>query len=192
MTLTATNITLGAGRVWLVPYSAGSLVSLPAATLARNSDWSATVPGWIDLGFTKSATFKYSEERKIVEAQQTTLGVRAFVTKQECELEVELLETTLSNLKYILGHGSLSTSGSTQVLALSANPAIAEYTLGLEFMAPAADVTYAGHLRLSRCVGMPDFEKSPSNEDEDVYKGNWKALDHASGGEFARWQYRYA
>ena len=121
MTLTATNITLGAGRVYLVPYDSAALEDLPSALNARNAAWGGD---WIDLGYTKSATFKYSEERKIVEAQQTTLGVRAFTTKQECELEVELLETTLSNLKYILGHGSLSTSGSTQVLTLSANPSI--------------------------------------------------------------------
>lgn len=189
MTLTATNVALGAGRVWIAPYSSGSLEALPAITVARGGAWAGN---WIELGYTKSATFKYSDERKVVEAQQTTLGVRAFMTKQECELEVELLETTLTNLKYILGFGSLSTSGSSQILTLSANPAITEYTLGLEFMAPATDITYAGHVRMSRCIGMPDFELSPSNEDENVYKGNWSALDHGNGGEFARWQYRVA
>ena len=189
MALTGTNVALGAGRVYIAPYSSGSLEALPTVTNARGTAWGGN---WIELGHTKSAMLKYSDERKIVKSQQSTLGLRAFVVNQECQLEVELLETTLTNLKYILGFGSLSTSGSSQVLTLSANPAISEYTLGLEFMAPASDVTYAGHVRLSRCIGTPDFEFSPSIEDENVYKGTWAALDHATGGEFARWQYRYA
>lgn len=189
MTLTNTNVALGAGRVYIAPYSSSSLEGLPAITVARGGAW---LGNWVEIGLTKSITFKYSDEKKIVKAQQSTLGVRAFVTMQECQLEVELLETTLTNLKYLLGYGSLSTSGSSQVMTLSANPAITEYTLGIEFMAPASDVTYAGHLRMSRCIGLPDFELSPDIEEENVYKAAWTALDHDNGGEFARWQYRIA
>jgi hypothetical protein len=171
------NIALGYGRLYIAPYVSSSVEALPADTTAKDSAWAGN---WVEVGFTSGITLSLSDERTYVAVDQSTLEERAYVTSQSVELQATLMEVTLANLKYILGYGTLSTSGSTEVLGVATNPILAEYTLGFELQAPNAD-TAPRRARIARCVGMPQVEMSASREEATQFQANWKAMSPPAG-----------
>lgn len=168
------NIVLGAGTVWLHA-TIGS--ALPADTVAKGGAWGGS---WVDLGYTGGVSASISDERHHVEVDQSTMEVRSFITKQAASVSVTLKEATLANLKYALGHGSLSTTGSTAVLTLGDNASLSEYSIGVEGQSPNASAAFR-RVQLYRCVGEPDVELAFSREEEQMYTATFKALLHTSG-----------
>lgn len=171
------NIALGYGRLYIAAYDSASVEALPADTTAKDGAWGGN---WVELGFTEGISLSISDERTFVPTDQSTFEERAYVTSQSAELSATLLEVTMSNLKYILGYGTLSTSGSTDVLGVGTEPTLTEYTLGVELQAPNADVA-PRRVRIARCVGMPDVEIQASREEATKFAATWKALQPPSG-----------
>jgi hypothetical protein len=171
------NIALGYGRLYVAAYNASSVEALPADTTAKDGAWGGN---WVEVGFTSGISLSLSDERTFVPVDQSTLEERGYVTSQSVELQATLMEVTLANLKYILGYGTLSTSGSTAVLGVATNPAMSEYTIGIEMQSPNDEVA-PRRVRVARCVGMPQVEMSASREEATQFQANWKALSPPSG-----------
>jgi hypothetical protein len=121
-----------------------------------------------------------SAERHNVEVDQSTVEVRSFITKQGAKIEATLKEATLANLKYALGWGTLSTTGSTEVLTLGDNPATTEYSVGLEGQSPNTDAAFR-RVQIYRCVPEPDIEMVMSRSEETLWKMSFKLLKYESG-----------
>lgn len=177
MATSSANIALGYGRLYVAAYDSASVEALPADTTAKDGSWGGN---WVEVGFTSGITLKLSDERTHVGVDQSTVEVRSYVVSQSVELEATLMETTMANLKYLLGYGTLSTSGSTDVLEVATNPVLTEYTLGFELQAPN-DETAPRRVQIPRVVGMPDVELAASREEATSYGATWRALDPPSG-----------
>lgn len=171
------NIALGYGRLYIAAYDSASVEALPADTTAKDGSWGGN---WVEVGFTEGITLSLSDERTYVAVDQSTFEERAYVSSQSAELSATLVETTLANLKYILGYGTLSTSGSTDVLGGATEPTVTEYTLGFELQSPNDEVA-PRRVRLARVVGMPDVEFVASREEATKFAASWKALQPPSG-----------
>jgi hypothetical protein len=168
------NIVLGAGSILVSTTVADTM---PADTVAKGGTWGSN---WVNLGYTGGVTAKITAEHKEIEVDQSTIGVRAYATKQEVELEVMVKEATLANLKYALGWGTLSTTGSTQVLTVGDNPTVTEYSVGLEGQSPNANAEFR-RVQVYRAIPQPDVEMVMSREEETIWKMTWRALLHTSG-----------
>lgn len=170
----ANNIVLGYGKVYL---STTLAEALPADTVAKGGSWGGT---WVDLGYTRGVQSGINYEQRDVEVDQSTMDVRSYITKQEVMIETTLVEATLQNLKYALGWGTLSTSGSTAVLQLADNPTSTEVSIGLEGQSPNAAAEFR-RVQIYRCVPQSDIELIMSREEETLWKAKFKALLYTSG-----------
>lgn len=173
------RIALGYGKAYIAAYSSGSVESLPADTTARDGSWGGN---WVDLGYTGGIQYAVSNEFRHVEVDQSTIEVMSRVTKQDVTIELTLKETSVENLKYALGFGTLSTSGSSGVLAVAHNPTLTEYTLGIEGPSPDEDVTAAQRIQFYRVVPVSEPEQVFSKDEETVVVVKFKALGHGSSG----------
>ena len=173
----ADRIALGYGKAYIAAYSSGSVEALPADTTARDGSWGGT---WVDLGFTGGVQYNVSNEHRHVEVDQSTIEVMSRVTKQEVEIELTLKQASVENIKYALGFGTLSTSGSSGVLTVGNNPTLSEYTLGLEGPSPDEDPTAAQRIIFYRVVPISEPEQVFSKEEETVVVVKFKALLHSS------------
>lgn len=171
---TSDNIVLGAGEILLSTTLADSL---PADTTAKGGSWGGS---WVNLGYTGGVTSQISAERHNVEVDQSTVEVRSFITKQEVKIEAMLKEATLTNLKYALGWGTLSTTGSTQVLQLGDNPATTEYSVGLEGQSPNTSAAFR-RVQIYRAVPEADVEMVMSRGEESIWKMTFKVLLYEAG-----------
>lgn len=173
MAVNANSIPLGYGRAYIAAYNSASVEALPADTTARDGSWGGN---WVELGYTGGVQYSMSNEHRHVEVDQSTIEVRSFVTKQDLTVELTLKETTVENLKYALGFGTLSTSGSSGVLTIANNPTLTEYTLGIEGPSPSATVSAAQRIRLNRVVPVSEPEQVFSREEETMVVVRFKAL----------------
>lgn len=173
----ADRIALGYGRAYIAAYNSSSVEALPADTVARDGSWGGT---WADLGYTAGIQYSVSNEHRFVDVDQSTMDVLARVTKQEVTIELTLKQASVENIKYALGFGTLSTSGSSGVLSVGHNPTLTEYTLGLEGPSPDEDVTAAQRIVFYRVVPTSEPEQVFSREEETVVAVRFKALLHSS------------
>lgn len=187
MAVSANNIALGYGRAYIAAYNSASVEALPADTVARDGSWGGN---WVELGYTGGIQYSPSNEYRHVEVDQSTVEVRSFVTKQELEIELTLKETTVENMKYALGFGTLSTSGSSGVLTVANNPTLTEYTLGLEGPSPSATVSAAQRIRINRVVPISEPEQVFSREEETLVVVKFKALLDGTSSFYQIRQYR--
>lgn len=177
MSLDADRIALGYGRAYIAPYVAGSVEALPADTVARDGAWGGN---WTGLGYTGGIQYNVSNEHRHVEVDQSTIEVMSRVTKQDVNIELTLKQASVENLKYALGFGTLSTSGSSGVLTIGHNPLLSEYTLGLEGPSPDEDPTAAQRIVFYRVVPTSEPEQVFSREEETMVVVRFKALLHSS------------
>lgn len=173
MAVNANSIPLGYGRAYIAAYNSASVEALPADTVARDGSWGGN---WVELGYTGGVQYSMSNEHRHVEVDQSTIEVRSFVTKQDLMAEITIKETTVENLKYALGFGTLSTSGSSGVLTIAHNPTLTEYTLGIEGPSAASSATAAQRIRLNRVVPVSEPEVVFSREEETVVVVRFKVL----------------
>lgn len=183
----ANNIALGYGRAYIAAYNSSSVEALPADTVARDGSWGGN---WVELGYTGGIQYTPSNEHRHVDVDQSTIEVRSFVTKQDLEIELTLKETTVENMKYALGFGTLSTSGSSGVLTVTNNPTLTEYTLGLEGPSPSATVSAAQRIRINRVVPVSEPEVVFSREEEIMVVVRFKALLDSTSSIYQVRQYR--
>jgi hypothetical protein len=183
----ADKIAIGYGRAYIAAYSSGSPASLPADTVARDGSWGGS---WVDLGYTAGIQYNVSNEHRHVEVDQSTIEVMSRVTKQDVTIELTLKETTVDNLKYALGFGTLATSGSSGVLSVGNNPTLSEYSLGLEGPSPDEDPTAAQRIVFYRVVPTSEPELMFSREEETVVAVRFKALLHGGSSIYQVRQYR--
>lgn len=168
------NIVLGAGNLWI---NATTGAALPADTVAKGGSFGGT---WVDLGYTDGIQSNISIEVKDVEVDQSTMDVRSYITKQEVMIEAKLAEATLANLKYALGFGTLSTSGSTAVLQMGDNPALTEYSIAAEGQSPNLNAAFR-RVNLYRVRPQADVEIVASRTDQTLWAVRFKALLYTSG-----------
>jgi hypothetical protein len=173
----ADRIAIGYGKAYIAAYNSSSVEALPSDSTARDGSWAGN---WIDLGYTGGIQYSVSNEHRHVEVDQSTIEVMSRVTKQDVTIELTLKETTVDNLKYALGFGTLSTSGSSGVLSVGHNPTLSEYTLGLEGPSPDEDPTAAQRILFYRVVPTSEPEQVFSREEETVVVVRFKALLHSS------------
>lgn len=166
---------IGAGNL-LIASSVGQ--ALPADTVAAGQFGSWT--SWTHLGYTQGVQANIGAEFKEVEVDQSTMSVRRYLTKQSVTVEATLAEATLANLKYALGYGTLSTSGSTAVLQLGDNPALTEYSLAMEGQSPNANAAFR-RAQLYRVTPTSDIELVMSREDQTLWKVKFEALLYTAG-----------
>lgn len=174
----ADRIVLGYGKAYIAAYNASSLEALPADTVARDGSWAGN---WVDLGYTGGIQYAISNEHRHVEVDQSTIEVMSRVTKQDVTVELTLKQASVENIKYALGFGTLSTSGSSGVLTVGNNPTLSEYTLGIEGPSPDEDPTAAQRIHFFRLVPVSEPEQVFSREEETVVVVKFKALKHSTG-----------
>lgn len=178
--MSASQIAQGFGRAYIAPYNASSLEALPADTVARNTAWGGN---WVDLGMTGGVQAGISNEFNHVMVDQSTNAVRSFVTEQESVVEIVLKNVTVEHLRYALGFGTLSTSGSSGVLQIRHNPTLTEYTIGIEGPSPTNDPANAQRIQLPRVVPISEPEIVFSREEETMVTVQFKALTHGADGD---------
>lgn len=166
---------IGAGNLLIATSVAQAL---PADTVAKDTFGSWT--SWTHLGYTQGVQANIGAEFKEIEVDQSTVAVRRYLTKQTVEIEATLAEATLANLKYALGYGTLSTSGSTAVLQLGDNPSLTEYSLAMEGQSPNAAAAFR-RAQIYRCTPTSDIELVMSREDQTLWKVKFSALLHTAG-----------
>jgi hypothetical protein len=183
----ANQIALGYGRAYIAAFDPDSVEALPADTVARDGDWGGN---WAGLGYTGGVQHQMSNEHRHVEVDQSTIEIRSFVTKQEATIELSLKQVSVENVKYALGFGTLSTSGSSGVLVVNDNPVLTEYTLGIE--GPSADDAPGAAWRIlfPRMVPVSEPEIAFSREEETIVVAQFKALRGPSGKIVESRQYR--
>jgi hypothetical protein len=188
MAINTDRIALGYGNAYIAAYSSGSPVALPSDDTARDGTWSS----WTSLGATTADGVKYSSSNEFrhVDVGQSTVDVFSRVTKQNVEIELTLKETSVENLKYAMGFGTLSTSGSSGVLTVTHNPGLTEYSIGLEGPSPDSDVTAAQRIQFYRCVPISEPEQVFNRDEETVVVVKFKALLHGSSSVYQIRQYR--
>lgn len=174
----ADRIALGYGKAYIAAYSSGSVEALPSDSTARDGAWGGA---WVDLGFTGGVQYALANEHRHVEVDQSTIEVMSRVTKQDVTVELTLKQASVENIKYALGFGTLSTSGSSGVLAFGHNPTLTEYTLGIEGPSADDDPTKAQRIQLYRVVPTSEPELMFSREEETVVAVRFKALLHGDG-----------
>lgn len=177
MPFDADRIALGYGRAYIAPYVSSSVEALPADNVARDGSWGGN---WVGLGYTGGIQYTVSNEHKHVEVDQSTIEVRSFVTKQDVSIELTLKEASVENIKYALGFGTLSTSGSSGVLTITNNPTKTEYTLGIEGPSPDDSATAAQRIIFYRVVPVSEPEQVFSRDEETIVVVQFKALLHSS------------
>lgn len=177
MSLDADRIALGYGRAYIAPYVSGAVEALPADNVARDGSWGGN---WVGLGYTGGIQYTVSNEHRHVEVDQSTIEVKSFVTKQDVNIELSLKQASVENIKYALGFGTLSTSGSSGVLTIGHNPTLTEYTLGIEGPSPDEDPTAAQRIVFYRVVPVSEPEQVFSREEETMVVVQFKALLHSS------------
>lgn len=173
----ADRIALGYGRAYIAAYNSSSVEALPSDSTARDGLWGG---GWVDLGYTAGVQYSVSNELRHVEVDQSTVEVMSRVVKQEVEVEITLKQASVENIKYALGFGTLSTSGSSGVLQVSHNPSLTEYTLGIEGPSPDEDPTAAQRIQFYRVVPTSEPEQVFSREEETDVVVRFRALLHSS------------
>ena len=173
----ADRIALGYGKAYIAPYDSADVEALPSDETARDGSWGGA---WVDLGYTGGIQYSISNEHRFVDVDQSTVDVMARVSKQEVTIELTLKQASVENIKYALGFGTLSTSGSSGVLAIAHNPTLSEYTLGLEGPSPDEDPTAAQRIQFHRVVPISEPEQVFSREEETVVVVRFKALLHSS------------
>ena len=187
MAINKDRIAFGYGRAYIAAYSSGSNEALPADTVARDGSWGGN---WVDLGATGGITWKSSQEHRHVEIDQSTIEVKSGVTKQDFQFEITFKETSVENLKYVLGFGTLSTSGSSGVLEIIHNPVLTEYTVGIEGPSVDDSPTAAQRIKIYRCVPISEPELTFSREEESTVTVMFKALLHGTDNIVQIRQYR--
>ena len=187
MTASTDRIALGYGNAYIAAYSSGSPASLPADTTARDGSWGGT---WVSLGYTGGVQYATSTELRHVDVDQSTIEVMSRVTKQEVTIELTLKQSSVENLRYALGFGTLATSGSSGVLSVNNNAAITEYTLGIEGPSPDDNPTSAQRIIFYRVVPTSEPEQVFSKDEETVCVVRFKALLHGTGSIYQVRQYR--
>lgn len=173
----ADRIALGYGRAYIAAYNSSSVEALPSDSTARDGSWGGT---WVDLGYTSGVQYNVANEHRHVEVDQSTIEVMSRVVKQDVTIELTLKQASVENLKYALGFGTLSTSGSSGVLSVGNNPTLTEYTLGLEGPSPDEDPTAAQRIVFYRVVPTSEPEQVFTREEETVVAVRFKALLHSS------------
>lgn len=169
-----TNLVHGPGTVYINTTVAAAL---PADTTAKGGSWGGT---WVELGYTGGVSLAISDERTHIEVDQSTADVKSFVTKQEASVTVSMKEATMANLKYALGLGTLSTTGSTEVLQVGDNPILTEYSIGIEGQSPNTSAAFR-RAQIYRVVGEPSIEHVFSRSEETIIQATWRMLLHTSG-----------
>jgi hypothetical protein len=182
----ADRIALGYGRAYIAAYNSSSVEALPSDSTARDGSWGGN---WVDLGYTAGVQYSVSNELRHVEVDQSTVEVLSRVVKQEVTIEITLKQASVENIKYALGFGTLSTSGSSGVLAIAHNPTLTEYTLGIEGPSPDEDTTAAQRIQFYRVVPTSEPEQVFSREEETDVTVSFRALLH-SGSVYQIRQYR--
>lgn len=171
------RIALGYGKAYIAAYNSSSVEALPSDSTARDGSWGGN---WIDFGYTGGIQYSVSNEHRHVEVDQSTIEVMSRVTKQDVTIELTLKQASVENLKYALGYGTLSTSGSSGVLTVGNNPTLSEYTLGLEGPSPDEDPTAAQRILFYRVVPTSEPEQVFSKEEETMVVVRFKCLLHGS------------
>jgi hypothetical protein len=131
MAQSATNIHIGAARIWLN-------VTAPATgtppTLLGHTD--GVPASGTEVGYTRdAATFTYKQNKQEVQAEQSLNPVDVFITTEECQLEFNAMEHVYNTLKtafdnigtvtdgskdlFYAGDGSALVSVTTQCVALT-------------------------------------------------------------------------
>lgn len=169
-----TNLVHGPGVVYINTTVAAAL---PADGIAKGGSWGGT---WEELGITGGVSLSISDERAHIEGDQSTVEYKSFVTKQTAMVVVQMKEATIANLKYALGYGTLSTSGSTEVLQVGDNPIVSEFSIGIEGQSPNVKAAFR-RAQIYRVVGEPDIEHVFSRSEETIIQASWKMLLHTAG-----------
>lgn len=173
----ADRIALGYGKAYIAAYDSADVEALPSDDTARDGSWGGA---WVDLGYTGGVQYSVSNEHRHVDVDQSTIEVMSRVIKQDVTIELTLKQASVENIKYALGFGTLSTSGSSGVLSVGNNPTLTEYTLGLEGPSPDEDPTAAQRIVFYRVVPTSEPEQVFSREEETVVAVRFKALLHGS------------
>lgn len=171
---TSNNVVLGHGLVYITT-TIGT--ALPADTVAKGTAFGGT---WVNVGYTKGVSAKINDERKRIDVDQSTVDVKEYISKNDASITVNMSEVTLANLKYALGQGTLSTTGSTEVLTLGDNPAISEFSIALEGQSPNTSAAFR-RVQIYRATPAADVEIVMSREEETVYAVTFNALLYEAG-----------
>lgn len=186
MAQTVSNIVVGKALVY-IGTAKNTVVAAPADTgLYGAGTWT----GWTELGHTKDGvTATITKEEYVVESDQENVGLLAFPTKEEYVIELNLLESTLTNLTRATGMGTLATSGSTEVLDFGSDYTIDWYSIGIEGRAPhSASLTTDRYRRafIWKAVPTGDIEVKMAKDGETYYAVKYKALLDSSKSAGAR------
>jgi hypothetical protein len=158
VTQTVGNIVLpGPCKVFIAAYSAASLQTAPASSVAYGSDWGGT---WTEVGYTKGGVMLKPEvEHLSVEVDQVNAPVADAIISQTASVTFAAAEATLTNIKQALGYGTV-TSGSTEsTLGVSgADYFPTYYTVGFEQYAPGADSGDSWYRRVIVWKALPKGE----------------------------------
>lgn len=107
MAVTAANVIMGPGTIYIAAFGATE----PADTAVASAPASAT---WTDLGGTDDGvTVTWGKEYANMSVDQLAMDVGARLTEEVLEVEVNLAEVTLQNLKWAMNNqGTIASSGS--------------------------------------------------------------------------------
>lgn len=177
MTLTVGNIVLpGPVKVYIAPYSASSLESAPANSIAYGTAWGGN---WVEVGYTKGgALLKPETEHLSVEVDQVNAPVTDAITAQRGTVTFAASEATLTNIKQALGYGTITTGSTESTLGVSATDYFPTYyTIGFEQYAPGADSGDSWYRRVIVWKALPksDLELKADKAEEQVVAYNFEA-----------------
>jgi hypothetical protein len=108
MALDATKIRLnGATKIYIAPYSSSALESAPADTVALGTAWGDT---WVEVGYTEGGgIINFETGHTEVNVEQVNAPILANINSQTGTISFVIAETTLANLKNVMGHGTITT-----------------------------------------------------------------------------------
>ena len=103
-----TNVLVGYTNMYISPVGTAN----PADTVAFNSDWATGIPAWYFPGYTEkglTVSFDRKEKRHMVEE----ISNPAQISTESSSFKVQfgLAESTLENMKYAFGGGTITRSG---------------------------------------------------------------------------------
>lgn len=112
MALDASKIRInGRTKIYIAPHSTTALESAPADTVTLGTAWGDT---WVEVGYTEGgAMLNIENEHTIFTPEQTLAPVTAGFAGRSGTISFAIAETTLSNLKNVLGHGTITTGAAS-------------------------------------------------------------------------------
>lgn len=180
MAQTTASVVIGRALVYIG--TANAVTAVVADTVAAGTAWGGS---WVELGHTKSgATVTISKDVYSLDSDQINVDLLAVPTHETYSITLNLLESTLSNLKRATSMGTLATSGSTEVLDFGGATSLDTYSIGLEgkSRSTGSGFSYGGYRRafIWKAYATGDVEVKMAKDGETFYAVTFKALQDST------------